>query len=338
MRALFVYSNITCACTRKCCFELSEALNRYIPTDTIYFNEFNREIIDDYDIVIFQRVGTAANVQEEDKKEILSIIEENKQIKKFAYLIDDLVLDAQGGTPKRFIQSCNAAICTSRTLERYVKKYNENVYIFHTFIEFDLYESVPFTEYDKFTLVWVSTGGLGKDIIREIINNRDSMGMDFNLIAIGGHTKEFEEVKNVETYPILSEYEMIEKIKGADILLNPMSVSEDIEPTLRVLSNGNITDFLNCKSEVKYAIAGAAQICLLTSPIENYSKVVKNMENGVIINDDPEEWIKMIEYLFENREIINRIKINAYNEVKNEYTKEVVAKEFYEIINEIIDL
>lgn len=335
MKVLFVYSNIECSCTRKCCFELSNSLNKYITTKVIYFNKFNRDIIKDYDIIIFQRVGTASNVTEKDKNEILRIIDENRAEKKFVYLIDDLVLNVENKTPIDFIKKCNAVICTSKTLEKYIRVYNEKVYRFHTFIDFDLYESIQSNKYDKFTLAWVSTGGLGKDIIRNIINYRKYIGIDFNLIIIGNQAKEFTGVNNVEAYPIMSEIEMIKKIKGVDILLNPMVVGPELESTINLISNNNISDFINCKSEVKYAIAGAIKACLITSSTENYIKAIKNMENGIIVNDNPGEWIRMIQYLYKSKGVISKIGENAYCNVKDEYTGDAVARQFYETLNKI---
>lgn len=332
---LFVYSNIGCSCTRKCSFELVDALKKYTEVTNIYFKDLNRESVKKYDVIILQRVGTAGNVSDFDAEEIIEIIKENKNKKKFIYMIDDLIINARDELPKRFIENCDAVMCTSVTLKKNIQLYNKNVYLFHTFIDFDMYQKIPKCKYNEFTLVWASTGGLGKDIINKIILAKDRIGSNIKLIIIGGKSEEFKNINFVETYPIISEKELIKVIKGADILLNPMTISDEIERFIRSFEY-NVEDFLNCKSEIKYAIAGATQTCLLTSPKESYIKAIEDGVNGFIIKDDPEMWIEKIKYLYKNRSIKNQVAMNAYNDVKNEYTEDKVAQDVYEILNEIL--
>ena len=331
---LFVYSNIGCSCTRKCTFELVDELKKYTQVTSMYFKNLNKESIKEYNLIIFQRVGTAGNVTDSDAEEMIEIIKENKNKKKFIYMIDDLVINARDGLPKKIIEVCDAVMCTSVTLKKYIEPYNKNIYLFHTFVNFEMYQEIPKSNYNDFTVVWASTGGLGKDIINKILLAKERIGEDVKFIIIGGKSEEFNNFSFVETYPIVAENELIKIIKGSDILLNPMTISDEIEIVIRSFAD-NVNDFINCKSEVKYAMAGASKTCLLTSPIENYIKVITNGVNGFIIDNDAEMWIEKIKYLYKNRDIKNMVVMNAYNHIKNEYTQSKVAKDIYGILQQI---
>lgn len=338
MRVLMVYSNVICACTRKCCFELSEGLKRYCDIDVMYYKELNDETIKKYDVIIFQRLGTAALITQDEKCNIYNLIDRNKNNKKFIYFIDDLILESQGGMPKILTSKCDAAICSSKTLASYLKKYNNNVYIIHTFGDIDFWESIKGSIYNKFTMIWASTGGLGKSIIKGILSKRNELGFEFQLIAIGKGASEFNNIKNVITYPILTEKRMMEIIKGSNILLNPMNNNDETKKIIKTVFTGESIDFLNSKSEIKYAIAGVAKTCLLTSPVENYLKVIKNRENGIIISDNIDDWIKEIKFVYYNSDVVKEITQKAYENVKNNYTIDAVAKSFIHILEEIIKI
>ena len=90
-----------------------------------------------------------------------------------------------------------------------------------------------------------------------------------------------------------------------------MTISDEIEIAIRAFAD-NVNDFINCKSEVKYAMAGASKTCLLTSPIENYIKVITNGVNRFIIDDDAEMWIEQVKYLYKNRDIKDKVIMNPF--------------------------
>lgn len=332
MKVLFVYSNVTCACTRKYTFELENEIKKYVESNILYYKNLTDNIIKRYDIVIFQRVGTQDIITKEDYENIFNIISKNRDNTKFVYLIDDLILESQNCLPIKFIRTCDAVLCTSNTLARYIKNYNDKVYTFHTFIEASLWDKVEFNKYDNFTMVWASTGGLGSNIIREIIDNIE---IKYKLIAIGGGAIEFKGVKNIDVYPILPEKEMIGLVKGAQLLLNPLTLNDRNIKSLKPRCYAPLDDFLNSKTEIKYAIAGITKTCLLTSPIERCREAIDNGVNGFLIDDNPKEWINRILYLYNNQDKICEIAQNSYNDVIKNYDVSNGALEVFNILKQI---
>ena len=143
MKILFVYSNKTCGCTKKYTFELARGMKKYVNTKVIYYTELTSDIVKEFDVIILQRLGTITIIDKDEVNNIIDIIEKNKNIKKFIYIMDDLVLESQNGLPIKFISHCTDVLCTSKTLAKYIRKYNDNVHVFHTFIDVESFDNIP---------------------------------------------------------------------------------------------------------------------------------------------------------------------------------------------------
>lgn len=337
MKILFVYSTINCICTTKCCYELAKALKKYSTTKVISYKELSSNIIEKFDIIVFQRIGDGTIISKEDKGNIIKIVKENKT-KKFIYLVDDLIVESQGGLPKELAAISDAVMCSSNTLCNNFMKYNKHVFRFHTFIDSNFYDSIKKNAYKKFTISWVSSGGLGIDIINEIIDKMQSINIDFNLIAIGGQSYKLKKSDRLRCYNIVSESKMIELIKGSDILLNPMTTNNRVNNIIKLVYKADINEFLNSKAEIKYLTAGMCKSCLITSKIECYAEAINNGVNGFILSDNAEEWIDLIVKLYYNKDYLNRIIENAYKDVKERYDINIIAKDLYNKLAEISKL
>ena len=197
MKILFVYSTINCICTTKCTYELSKALKKHCITEVINYRVLSNDIVEKFDIIILQRIGDGIIISKEDKENIFNIIRKNRN-KKFVYIVDDLIIESQHGLPKELATICDAVMCSSDRLCNNFKKYNKNVIRFNTFIDINFYESIKRNIYNKFTMAWVSTDGLGLDILNEIINRKEVMNIDFDIIAIGKQSYNFIRVNYVK--------------------------------------------------------------------------------------------------------------------------------------------
>ncbi|MFR7995380.1 MAG: glycosyltransferase [Clostridium sp.] len=337
MNILFVYSNKTCGCTKKYTFELARGMKKYVNTKVIYYTELTSDIVKEFDVIILQRLGTITIIDKDEVNNIIDIIEKNKNIKKFIYIMDDLVLESQNGLPIKFISHCTDVLCTSKTLAKYIRKYNDNVHVFHTFIDVESFDNIPENKREKFTLVWASTGALGSNIIEGIVESKEAFKFDFDLIVIGGMYGQFRNEKWIKSYPILREDEMIKLIKSADILLNPLTLSEKNIEAIKYRCKEPLNDFLNSKSEVKYTIAGICKACILSSKTESFYKVIKNGINGFLLDDKIDEWINCIQYLYYHKDELYKITQNAYKEVKSEYSIDNGARQVIDVINDIVN-
>lgn len=312
-------------------------MKKYVNTKVIYYTELTSDIVKEFDVIILQRLGTITIIDKDEVNNIIDIIEKNKNIKKFIYIMDDLVLESQNGLPIKFISHCTDVLCTSKTLAKYIRKYNDNVHVFHTFIDVESFDNIPENKSEKFTLVWASTGALGSNIIEGIVESKEAFKFDFDLIVIGGMYGQFRNEKWIKSYPILKEDEMIKLIKSADILLNPLTLSEKNIEAIKYRCKEPLNDFLNSKSEVKYTIAGICKACILSSKTESFYKVIKNGINGFLLDDKIDEWINCIQYLYYHKDELYKITQNAYKEVKSEYSIDNGARQVIDVINDIVN-
>ena len=77
------------------------------------------------------------------------------------------------------------------------------------------------------------------------MESKEAFKFDFDLIVIGGMYGQFRNEKWIKSYPILKEDEMIKLIKSADILLNPLTLSEKNIEAIKYRCKEPLNDFLN---------------------------------------------------------------------------------------------
>lgn len=96
-----------------------------------------------------------------------------------------------------------------------------------------------------------------------------------------------------------------------------------------------LNDFTNCKSELKFFEAGAVETTTIASPTYAYKKAIINGENGFLAKKG--EWLKRLDYLYNNMKENERIAKNAREyALKYYYGKELQneIKEAYEFFSE----
>lgn len=334
MKILFVYSTLNSVSTMKCCFELSKALNQYSITKVISYKEFNKEIINQFDIIIFHRIGEGNIISESDKKSIISIIKENKS-KTFIYMIDDLIIEDRNGVIKDLARECDAVMCSTERLCNNFMTFNKNVYRFKTFIDCDFYNSIKNDKNEVFTIAWISSGGLGINIINQILERKRYMGIDFNFIAIGGQSYRLIKSNNIRCYGVISEEDMIKLVKESHVLLNPITVSSREENIIKLIYKSDVEQFLNSKSEIKYLISGMCNSCLITSKTESYKTIINDGINGFKVSNDILDWVSIITKLYYDRDIISKVTNNAYNNIKDVYDINIISKNIYDNLKKI---
>jgi glycosyltransferase involved in cell wall biosynthesis len=80
--------------------------------------------------------------------------------------------------------------------------------------------------------------------------------------------------------------------------------------------------FNRAKSYIKWLEYGAAGIPAICSRIGPYAGVIRDGEDGYLVDADPSEWISRIESLIEDRASLRRVAAAAYRRVRSEFTVE----------------
>lgn len=337
MHVLFVYSNKTDPCTIKSCFDLSKGLKNYTDTDEISYSQFTEEIISNFDVIIFQRIGANGIIIEHSYiQRIFYLIGKFYQQKSFIYMIDDLLFEDQNQLPKKFMTQCHAVICPNLTLAKQAKTYNDHIYVLRTYIDMKSTENIKESDRHKgYDMAWVSTGALGKELIKDIMLKLHK-DMDIRMITIGGDTMFLKDVKSVTSYHFLPYEDMIAILKNVDILLNPVIIENSfVTPRIERRSKKSAKEFFDCKSEIKYAIAGGTKTAIITSKTAPYLYAIKHEENGLLVDNTVDDWVKAIKRLYYDNSFRQKMILHAYEDVKKRYTLEYGAEKAYDILRHI---
>ena len=94
-------------------------------------------------------------------------------------------------------------------------------------------------------------------------------------------------------------------------------------------------EFTKCKyfnKFIEYTIAGIAGVYSNTEP---YTFVVESGVNGLLVNDDPEDWLKSLGLLIEDGILRNRCICNAQNLLLSEFTPERIRQREAESVPEL---
>lgn len=94
-----------------------------------------------------------------------------------------------------------------------------------------------------------------------------------------------------------------------------------------------VSDFTNCKSELKYFEAGLMKVPVITSPTYIYQQVIREGENGMTAAEG--EWATKIEQVYEDKELYQQISRNAYRDSIDSYSGEKIASQIHQFLKSI---
>ena len=173
-----------------------------------------------------------------------------------------------------------------------------------------------------------------------------------NEINIGwtGTFSSIEFVKIIE--PILVKINKVRKIKFIVISnskyhhnnINYESIIWSKENEIKDLSKFDIgiyplpmnDEWVIGKSGLKSLQYMAIGIPSISSNVGNISKIVTNMHDGILVNNN-DEWFNMLLRLIDDENLRNNISKNAKIKIKNEYSVEVLNKKYINIFNKLIN-
>jgi glycosyltransferase involved in cell wall biosynthesis len=323
IKILQIYSDPNCSCTLKNTFEIQKGFKKINKIfDVLFYKELEEIHFKEYDVIVFQRLGgNGGYVSFQYLNKIFDLILKYKNTTLTVYTIDDLLLN---DVIKNLIQIVDLVLVPNENYLKYYGELNSNFKFFKTFIDVDFIEKIyPKQKNDKFNILWASTGLLGKSFMENLIPSLLETFDDIEINIIGDHKKKSKTHK-VNLIPITKYDNFIAHLKGSDLLLNPICDDNSLH---------NL-DFINCKSEVKYANAGICRVPIITSKSYAYEKCIKNNFNGIILDNKIEEWVDAVKKIKNNLDFKNYIINNAYEDTLKNYNLEVTSNNIYNIYYE----
>jgi len=327
MKVLIVYSDLKCSCTAKCTFELQKGISHYIPTDTRHIKELVEGDFKTYNAIIFQRLGANGySLTARDRVFLENTVKKYRSETQTLYFLDDLILN----NDTTFMMSLVDTLCVpNQSYDKHTTIYNSNVFHTRTFVDIKETEKPSRFPLNKkgINLIWASTGGLGAGFMHSLVPYLERHLSNANIFIIGNKSGEFRKYANTTVLPILSYEKYISYLKSCDVCLNPIS-SDSLY--FRNIKN---TDFINCKSEIKYLLAGISKTPMVSSKSIPYEYAIKNGVTGFVLDNNLKEWLTSIKKLITNKPFKKDVVNNAYNHVKKDYSLESIGVKFRDLLN-----
>lgn len=338
-KVLFVYADRFCSCTFKRCFEVVNGLNRY------YSNQVNVSAINCYNleeshfklfqVILFQRLGAnGLIINDELKSKLGTWIHKYKSQCKFIYDIDDLVLNCQNYTSLWLLKQCHLALAPNEYLQKELSKHQQCAVI-RTHVDLEMIDHVnPRKLEEGFHVGWFSTSANGIDTVKQFIGGlpQEVFIHLFCDSILHGPIREKIPHSNLILHEIVSPIEMYQYMKSMLCLINPLTAHE----LYKVYSDINVNDrFLESKSEIKYALAGACRVPLVVTPIGSYQSIVQHGINGFFA-DSTDEWTECLLSLVRNFHLGATVGNTAYQDVNKHYSLQRAAKDYLDLFSLIL--
>lgn len=285
-----------------------------------YTGFYKEKDISNSDIVVLCR-----NTRPDDLKILYYI---KKYEKKFIYDIDDnffdLSLDTQLGMYHRhpghlyvLRTMLNYADCIrvySEPMREIAEKINPNhVMKVKSYFDLSMLENNAPKRHDKIKIVYATSRGNAdplaqicvsaiKKVLEKYSDTVEYYAFGFIPEALKGYPNVFK-LNYIHNY---AEYIKFFYEQGFDIGLAP----------------GIDDRFHNSKTNNKFREYGAMQVCGIYSDVQIYRECIEDHEEGILVQNTTEDWVSAITELLENESLRKKIRHNALEKVRNDYSLE----------------
>lgn len=297
---------------------------------TFFIKDENAVTYDDIasvDIVIFQRCYSLV---------ALSLLYFVKQLaKQSIYDIDDYILDspnenfpltaAEKLNVELFLKNVDTITSPQVELKRLLLQYNNNIVIITNTLPLSLFvDEVPKMVSGKPIRLVIATAGYfrlqnGQDQFFAYLDRLFATFADIELYYIGSFRtaennrffqKYSDRIKNVGHIDGFRKYIEFLQNHHFDIALVPL---ED-------------TQYNRCKSNCKYIEFSGVGIPAIYSKMIPYTEVVRHSENGLLVNNNEQDWYSATVELINNHELRHKIANNAFADVKEHFNMHVACE------------
>ena len=311
-------------------FDFYQKKRNSVTVSYFYETLFDPQLIDYYDIFIFQRL-----LIEEQSLNLIDIIKQKG--KKIIYDADDYLIGeipdflnsheknssikARTEITKQLISKANLVTAGTNELEKKLSKLNSNSLVFHNGIDTNFIDNKNCDNDTKLNIILASTDTVDISMLTEalpqILNNNDC-----HLKVIGPIANQVKEITNhtsISYYDRMSYQDFLE-------FLREQNNSIGIIP----LDN---SEFSSCKTPIKYIHYSSLGIPCICSNVKPYNEIIKNEFNGFLANNT-DDWLNYFNIL---KNVDNRKKIisNSQKIIKEQYTYDSLILKIDEIIKKV---
>ena len=301
------------------------------------------------DHVIYFRVGTKPGVPLQQLAMTAAHIPYFKGLGlRVGYYIDDLLFDVNNQAPLKIMAECDYIIVATPALGEWLIDNTEfaatiPIYQLYTHMDFLAVDSCAKPTYlvtpGKRYILFPSQGRIGALEyygILERMNQNPEKYKDVTMISVSHQAAQIRTLinrfRNVRKmyYEFMPSIEFYGLCKLVDIIVAP-GIPGDLE---YFVPEGNMRQlWLDCKSPVKYTLAGAASVPIISAPLREYAACIEHGKTGYIANSI-DEWMQYIDLLLENPDLRKEIGTAARKDIEKNFDPYNRVKELYDILHQ----
>lgn len=244
------------------------------------------------------------------------------------YYLDDFLMHTNNNWPLKIMQLCDYIIVSNNVLKEYLVKncgITAPIYVVLTHMDLANFDKLGKIEFatDKFKILFTSQGRIGINIIYDICeaaNEDPELYKNIQWIFNAGGIAQVRSVVNkfrklnkvyLDWLEIGAYYSMC---KGVDLICNPASIGD----LNYMVAPEHQQTWLDCKSAVKYTLAGANRIPIISSPMYSYTAAIKHGDTGYIAETSA-DFLKYIRLLQNDVGLRNKIGEAARQDIEKNY-------------------
>lgn len=261
-----------------------------------------------FDIVHAHNIPSALAMKNSSGKKILTI--HGIFSKQIGQIHNKSAENISGKYEINALSWADAITTISKESLNYYSNYGYNVNQIPNGLDLSLFEQEIDRRYEK-QIIYAGrlSKEKGTETLLKICKNLDD-DIDLLIIGDGPEREKFQNIQlkksNVHYLGSQNHEKTISLIKGSDILIQP-SLSEGISTTL--------LEAMACKT------------CIITSNVGGNLELIKNQENGILIEPTNNElFIKSINQLIQDKFLREKLSESAFNEIKQYDWKHIGQK------------
>ena len=252
---------------------------------------------------------------------------------KMIFDFDDAIYMHDFFKTKTYTEMADAVFVCSRALEKWVKQYNQNVYIFHTTVKMSEYEACTKNyslEKGPLVIGWVGTArdhyknlGLLAGVLKKLMT-KTNVPFKFVLVGVWGYPKIkelFESIPglDVDFVEYVEAGKMPETIQSFDIGVNPLAEKGEWN-----LARSSFKPY-------EYMACGLAHV---TSAVGEITNVVQDGTNGFLA-DNEDEWVDKLARLLESKDLRAQLGRGGQKTMRTQEAYEAVLPRMIEVIRSL---
>ena len=266
-----------------------------------------------------------------------------------SYYLDDALFFMNNMAPLKLLWNCDRAIVATDALAEFLiekQKFPKPIYVLKTHMDLPTFDRcmVPLylTKPNKFNILFTSQGRVGALMIYRIMEYMDTHPEKYknvNFIVVSAWVGQMRTILNKfrnvskqywEWMPLQEHYGLA---RAVQLILAPGEEADlegQVQPELQHF-------WLHAKSCVKYTLAGAARIPIISTPLNEYAKAITHEKTGFLATDLM-QWIKYIDLCVNDRGLCAQIGAAARADVEQNWHIFKRSQQWYDLLHGKKDL